>query len=153
MRKGDTIPGALVSVLGIIFLVVTLMDSKMTIAPVTSDGVPGAGFFPFLMSVILIVFGTVLLINGIRQKEKVQYINLTAETKRNLKKLLLVLAGLIVFLIIWQLTNLFFPWVFILSIYLNKVFERNLKFTIIYSVSLTAVVYLVFTVAFSIQFS
>ena len=153
MHKGDTIPGALVSVLGLIFLTVTLMDPRMTIAPVTSDGVPGAGFFPFLMSVILIVFGVVLLFIGIRKKEKVAYINLTAETKQNLKKLLFVVAGIIIFLVLWQLTNLFLPWVLVLSIYLNKVFERNLKFTIIYSVSLTAVVYLVFTVAFSIQFS
>ncbi|MDC7125644.1 MAG: tripartite tricarboxylate transporter TctB family protein [Spirochaetales bacterium] len=152
MRKGDTIPGALISVFGVIFLVATLMDSRMTIAPVTSDGVPGAGFFPFVMSLILILLGAVLYIKGVRQNGSVQYLSLTAETKQNLKKLLLVVVGLIIFLTLWQLTKLFFLWVFVFSIYLNMVFERSIKFTAIYSVSLTAIVYLVFTVAFSIQF-
>lgn len=153
MQKGDTIPGALVSVVGIIFLSATMMNSRLTVAPVTSDGVPGAGFFPFLMSSILIVLGIALMIIGIRQKGKVQYLNLSEEIKRNLIRLLLVVVGMIVFLVLWQITHLFFVWTFIFSLYLNKVFERSLKFTLIYSVGITAVVYLVFTVAFSIQFS
>ena len=152
MRKENTISGALVSALGIIFMAAVLMNSRMTIVSVTSDGVPGAGFFPFVMSVILIALGIVLSIKGILNKE-VQNNSRSSETRQNLKKLLLVVLGLIIFLVLWQLTHLFFLWVLLLNIYLNKIFERKLKFIIIYSVSLTAVVYLVFTVAFSIQFT
>ena len=153
MHKGDTIPGALVAAFGITFLIATLSNSRLTIAPATADGVPGAGFFPFIMSSLLTVFGIVLVIIGILQKGKVSYINFTPETKRNLKMLLLVVIGLIGFFIFWNVTNWFYAGVLILSLYLNKIFERSWKFTIIYSTIFATFIYITFSLAFSIQFS
>lgn len=153
MYKGDTVPGVLVSVLGIIFMIATLTNTQLTIAPVTSDGVPGAGFFPFLLSALLIVLGSVLILSGIRQKGEVKYFNLTVETKQNLKILLLVVIGLVVFLIFWKLTHFFYLGVLLVSLYLNKVFKRNLSFILIYSVIFTAFIYMAFTMGFSIQFT
>lgn len=153
MHKGDTIPGAVVTAFGITFLISTLANPRLTIGSVTSDGVPGAGFFPFIMSTLLTVLGIALMLTGFRQKGKVSYIKLTPEIKKNLKVLLFVVMGLIGFFIFWQLTKWFYPGALLLSIFLNRLFERSWKYTLIYSTVFTAFIYLTFSLAFSIQFS
>ena len=150
--KGDTVPGILVILMGVFFLIMTMITPNLSFGSTTSDGVPGAGFFPYIFSVLLTIMGVALLIRGLRQNGTVQYLHLDAERKRNLKSLLLAVAGLIVFLIFWQITDLFFVGVFLFSIYLNLVFQRTKKFTLIYAVVFSAFIYVVFSLAFSIQF-
>lgn len=150
--KGDVIPGLLVILMGIFFLITTKFTPNLAFGSTTSDGVPGAGFFPYIFSVILIIFGIALLLRGLKQNGSVQYMKLDDELRINLKMLFYTVIGLIVFLAFWQLTTLFFVGVFLFCIYLNIIFQRTRKFTAIYAVGFTLFVYLVFSVAFSIQF-
>lgn len=150
--KGDVVPGILVILTGVFFLIATMVTPNLAFGSTTSDGVPGAGFFPYIFSVVLIVFGIALFVRGLRQNGSVQYMKLDDELRMNLKILLYTMIGLIVFLAFWQLSGLFFVGVLLFCVYLNVIFQRTRKFTAIYAVVFSAFIYVVFSLAFSIQF-
>lgn len=152
MHKGDTVPGLLSILFGGLFVAATVVNPQLTAVAQTSDGVPGAGFFPYLLGGAIILLGIVLLIRGIRQHGTVQYIQLDEEGKKNVKVLLLSLLGIIALLVFWRLTNQFIIGVPILCLYLNWLFERKWLFNILYAGIFSAFIYLVFTVGFSVQF-
>lgn len=150
--KGDTVPGIITILFGVFFFIMTIIAPNVSFGSTTSDGVPGAGFFPYLLSGIIIIFGTMLTVRGLKKNGELQFLKLDEEIKKNLRVLLLTLIGLIVFLTFWHITNLFYVGVLLFCVYLNKVFGRDWKFTIIYTVVFTLFIYLVFAKAFSIQF-
>lgn len=151
--KGDTVPGMITIFIGIFFLVKTLTTDTLSFVATTSDGVPGAGFFPCILSGALICSGIILMIRGLRQNGEKQYVALDAEMRGNIKILLLTVAGLAVFLAFWYLTDLFIVGVLLFAVFLNKLYERKWKYTIMYAVVFTVFIYLVFMVAFSIGFT
>lgn len=153
MNKGDTISGVIVVAFGLLFVVTTLMSPVLTVAAATSDGVPGAGFFPFLLGCITIALGALLTVRGLRQNNKSVSFELNEEGKTNLKVLALVVLGLILFFVFWNLFNQFIIGLLLLNLYFNVIFRRTWKFTLIYSTIFTAFIYLIFVLGFSIQFS
>ena len=154
MRKGDAISGIAITLLGFGVVIYTLAENTMRFNAQTSDGVPGAGFFPVLLGALLGILGIMLVIRSIRKKsEEVQSVAASEETKKNIKMLVLTITAVVVFFILWQLTKLFILWAFALVIFLNFIFERTLKFNIIYSVVFVAFIYLAFVVGFSVQFN
>ena len=154
MRKGDAISGIAITLLGFGVVIYTLAENTMRFNAQTSDGVPGAGFFPVLLGALLGILGIMLVIRSIRKKsEEVQSVAASEETKKNIKMLVLTITAVVVFFILWQLTKLVILWAFALVIFLNFIFERTLKFNIIYSVVFVAFIYLAFVVGFSVQFN
>lgn len=153
MHKGDTIPGLITALFGYSVAVYTLMEDTMRWNAQSSDGVPGAGFFPVLLGFAVGILGTVLMIRGILQKGSVQYFKVDDEVKKNLKTLGLAVAGIVVFFILWQTTKQFIICVPMLCFFLNWIFKRTLKFNIIYTVVFTVFLYLAFVIGFSVQFN
>lgn len=151
--KGDSFPGIITVLFGVFFLVKTLTTETMTFVAATSDGVPGAGFFPCILSGALILTGILLTVRGIRQNGEKRYVRMDEEMKGNMKVLLLTVAGLTAFLVFWYFTGLFIIGALLLAVYLNKLYERQWRFTLIYAVVFTAFIYLVFVMAFSIGFT
>lgn len=159
MKKfnADALTGIIVAAVGAFFFIMTLINPQMTFVSTTSDGVPGGGFFPFILSAALFILGIALTGRSLKG-ETVKYVDMTEENKKNLKTMLFTVGGFIVFLIAWKITSpifgniAFMICVFLFEIYLNKLFERTWKFTLIYAVIFTAFIYLVFNVGFSIQF-
>ena len=49
MHKGDTIPGLITAIFGYSVAIYTLLEDTMRVNAQSSDGVPGAGFFPVLL--------------------------------------------------------------------------------------------------------
>ena len=49
MHKGDTIPGLITAVFGYSVAIYVLLEDTMRWNAQSSDGVPGAGFFPVLL--------------------------------------------------------------------------------------------------------
>ena len=148
MHKGDTIPGLITAIFGYSVAIYTLLEDTMRVNAQSSDGVPGAGFFPVLLGFAVGILGTILFVRGILQKGSVQYFQVDPEIKFNLKRL-----GLVIFFILWQTTKRFIVCVPILCFALNAIFGRKLKYNIIYTVVFTAFIYLAFVVGFSIQFN
>ncbi|MBQ6594078.1 MAG: tripartite tricarboxylate transporter TctB family protein [Clostridia bacterium] len=152
--KGDTIPGVAAVVVGLIIVILTLAGGEdMTILVAKKRGnVPGPGFFPMICGALMIIFGAALAVRGIRQNGTVHYFEMTEEMRGNIKTAVLVLAGLIAFLVLWKLTNWFVPLVFVYAVYLNMLFKRSWKFTLIFSVIITAFIYFLFVRGFSVTF-
>lgn len=153
MHKGDTIPGLITAVFGFAVAIYTLMDDTMTFSAQSSDGVPGAGFFPILLGFVVGILGVALMIRGIGQKGTVQHFKLDAEVSQNLKRLLLTAGGVLVFFVLWRVSRQFIVCVPLLVLYLNFVFGRKWKFNLIYAVIFTVFLYLAFVLGFKIQFN
>lgn len=153
MHKGDTIPGLITALFGFSVAIYTLLEDTMRFNAQSSDGVPGAGFFPVLLGFVVGILGVVLLVRGLLQKGSVQYFKLDPEIKKNLKTLSLAVAGIVVFFILWQVTKQFIVCVPILCFFLNFLFGRSLKYNIIYTLIFTAFLYLAFVVGFKVQFN
>ena len=71
MHKGDTIPGLITAVLGYSVAIYVLLEDTMRWNAQSSDGVPGAGFFPVLLGFAVGILGTILFIRGLLQKGSV----------------------------------------------------------------------------------
>lgn len=153
MHKGDTIPGIITALFGFSVAIYTLVEDTMRVNAQSSDGVPGAGFFPVLLGFVVGLLGVVLTIKGLRQNGTVQYFKLDAEIKKNLKTLALAVAGIVVFFILWQVTRQFIICVPLLCFFLNFIFGRNVKYNLIYTVIFTVFLYLAFVKGFSVQFN
>ena len=153
MQKGDTIPGLITAIFGYSVAIYTLLEDTMRVNAPSSDGVPGAGFFPVLLGFAVGILGTILFVRGILQKGSVQYFQVDPEIKFNLKRLGLTAVSIVIFFILWQTTKRFIVCVPILCFALNAIFGRKLKYNIIYTVVFTAFIYLAFVVGFSIQFN
>ena len=151
--KGDLIPGIVAILFGVIVLLLTLTGSDMAILVAKKRGnIPGPGFFPFICAVLTILFGIALTLRGLRQNGEVNFFEMTDEMRGNIKIAALVLLGLICFLVLWKLTNLFIPLVFVYAVYLNLIFKRNWVFTVIFSIIITAFIYFLFVRGFSVMF-
>lgn len=153
MHKGDTIPGLITAVFGYSVAIYVLLEDTMRWNAQSSDGVPGAGFFPVLLGFAVGILGTILFIRGLLQKGSVQYFQVDPEIKFNLKRLGLAALSMIVFFILWRTTHQFIVCVALVCFALNAVFGRKLKYNIIYTVVFTAFIYAAFVVGFSVQFN
>ena len=153
MHKGDTMPGIITALFGFSVAIYTLMEDTMRVNAQSSDGVPGAGFFPVLLGFVVGILGVALTIRGVMQGGTVQHFKLDPEIKNNLKTLGLAVAGIVIFFILWQTTKQFIVCVPILCFFLNYIFGRNLKYNIIYTVVFTVFLYLAFVVGFKVQFN
>ena len=153
MHKGDTIPGLLTAVFGFAVAFYTLSEDTMKFRAQSSDCVPGAGFFPVLLGFVVGILGVALMVRGLTQRGSVQYFKLDEELKRNLRTMCLVVAGMVVFFVLWQTTKQFILCVPVLCFYLNVLFGRSLKYNIIYTVVFTVFLYAAFVVGFKVQFN
>ena len=153
MHKGDTIPGLITAIFGYSVAIYTLLEDTMRVNAQSSDGVPGAGFFPVLLGFAVGILGTILFVRGILQKGSVQYFQVDPEIKFNLNRLSLTAVSIVIFFILWQTTKRFIVCVPSLCCARNAVFGRKLKYNIMYTVVFTAFIYLAFVVGFSIQFN
>ena len=139
MFKGDTIPGLVTTLFGGVALTLTLTGKNMQIAPSRLTGnAPGPGFFPVICSTLLIIFGIMLIIRGLRQKGTVNYFVITDEIRGNIKVALATFGGLVVMLIAWKLLSPVFDYAFItcaflFAVYLNVLFKRSKLFTILFT--------------------
>lgn len=152
LKKGDTIPGIFSTVLGILTLIYIWQNPKMVVLGGTDGAGVGPGFFPFICAVALIVCGIMLTLRGIRQNATVDYFMLTDEKKKNMKMAGLLAFCILIFLIVWKISERFF---LILPVYVfvvNKLFKRSTIFALLFTVVMTVFVYGLFGMGFSIRF-
>lgn len=153
MKKSNTIPGIVTTVFGLFVLILILTGKNMALLGTKETGyIPGQGFFPLVCAVLLLIFGTILTIRGIREGKVASDGGSTPESKENLKSLLLVGGGLIAVLAAWKITNQFLACVFCYSVFLNRVFKRSWLFTAIFSLCIVGLIYFMFMRGFSATF-
>ena len=147
MLKGNTIPGALFALLGGAFVwggwsmgFVTKLESQ-----------PGPGFFPVLIGGVLCLVGIVLCVTGILDKGKTKYFVITDEVKENLKIFGQLLAGIVVLLVIWKYVS-FLAAVFLFCFAENMLLKRGVKYSLVFSLIFTVLLYAIFVQGLRIQF-
>lgn len=130
----------------IIFSVVCLAFSIFWIImslslPRGTSGVPGPGYFPILLSIILIVLSSRLIYSGVKSKRI--YFNFKEKNKANLITTITTPILIILFLIIWPHVPYLLA-CFLLLLSLGFLYKINLKTNIISSLVLTALTYFLF---------
>ena len=153
IKKGDTIPGIFSVLIGAFVLIHNFLHPKMNILADATRGGVGPGFFPFICGIALVLFGSVLVIRGIKQNGTVDYFQMTAEKAVNLKRVALLVGVIALMLAAWKISKIFYVCLPIYCFSLNKfVLKQSTKFSIIFTVIITAFIYALFTVAFTVRF-
>jgi uncharacterized membrane protein YciS (DUF1049 family) len=152
IKKGDTIPGIFTSVIGALALLYVFTNPKMVII-LAGNGVSlGPGFFPLICGVGLLLLGCLLALRGVKQNGSVDYFNMTPEKKKNFKLAGLLTLFFALMLAAWKISNLFFLCLPVYAFAVNKLLRRSNKFSIIFTVCITAFIYLLFKECFLISF-
>lgn len=149
MYKGDTVPGLLVVGFGIMFLI---PGTQLGIASTTSDNVPGAGFFPVIISVAVILFGLALFVKGLKDNGKLVYFQMDEEQKANVRPFFLTILGIAAFFVIWKFVR-FEVAALAFSLFLNWVYHRSWKFNVAFTVIFVGLIYCIFSLGLKIEFA
>ncbi|XOQ42899.1 MAG: Tripartite tricarboxylate transporter TctB family protein [Clostridium sp.] len=148
MHKGDTIPGLLFCAVGVMFLIPG-MGLGLTS---TVSGVPGAGFFPVIVAVAVILFGAALFVKGLKDNGKLVYFKMDEEQKANVKPLILTVSSIVVFFVLWKFVH-FVVAALVFCLFMNWVYKRNWKFNIIFSIVFVTLIYCIFNIGLKVQFA
>lgn len=142
--NADSIFGMITLIIAIAFIAV----AQTSYPGVTRDGVPGSKTFPIVTGSCVAFFSVLLIIEGIKKQNV--YFTLEEGQKQNLIQMIEVYASLLFFMVIWN----FVPFIvaaIILEVMLCKILKLSWKFTIIYSVAVVVILYLIFAQAFQVR--
>ncbi len=117
----------------------------------TSDGVPGAGFFPSILCVMIMIASVALIVKGYREKR--HYFNMVKNLKemtKSTKQLVITVVALIGFFLLWQYVH-FLVGITVFLISLNKVYEHRLVTNLIYTGVCVVAIYLLFGEVFHVM--
>lgn len=158
-QKADMIGGIAAVAVGAFFFIQTLQNKQMSFFSTTSDGVPGGGFFPYILCVLIMIMGLGLIVRGALKGNKVFFM-IDPEMRENMKLMASTLVAILAFLALWKWlapilgNSAFYSCVAVLELVLNKfMFKRTWLFSILYAVIFTLFIYLVFGMFFAIQFN
>ncbi|MDO4632710.1 MAG: tripartite tricarboxylate transporter TctB family protein [Eubacteriales bacterium] len=149
MKKvnGNAIVGALLALAACLALYVT----NTTLKSNSSLGDPGPKFFPNLICAAILVLAIIIIIQSIRQpKYPFEGTLAMSEKKEGCMKMLMILADLLLFLILWKHIP-FLAAGFIFIFIQCMIFKEKLLFSILYSAGVTGVLYLAFSVALKVN--
>lgn len=171
MRKTEIVAGGLFALLGAVFFAGAIVYG---VGSPTSDGQPGAGFFPVIVSSIVLLLGLGLILKAATNPDRQSPFFLEEEQKANPRPLYLTLAGLAGLFLLWvfaplRLLNpvarrlldsdafLFQDYAFefaalLFSVFMNRVYGRGWLFSWAFAIAFVAVVYFCFTKMLYIQF-
>ena len=153
MKKNDTIPGIVITAFGLIAIAYILSNPKLPIISQNSNGVLGNGFYSFVCAVGFTFCGLLLTLRGLKQKDTVDYFQMTPEKLQNFKTIGKMVALLALLLVLWKVTNLF---LILLPFYIfgiNMLLKRSWKFSLIFAIVFSAFIIGLFYFGFTIQFN
>ncbi len=153
MKKNDTIPGIVVTVFGVIVIAYILSNPKLPIISQNANGVLGNGFYSFICAVGMTVCGVLLTLRGLKQKDTVDYFQITPEKIQNLKTIGMMVGLLALLLILWKVSNLFLVLLPFYVFGINMLLKRGWKFSLIFAIVFSAFIIGLFYFGFSIQFN
>jgi len=149
MQKSNLYSSAIFILLGLFFINPSL---KLGLTSPITEGVPGAGFFPFVMAIGIIILGLFISIETIiTMKKGLIAKEATKLNQDNFKNTLVIILTLVIYLLMWRLTNYYIS-TLIVSLFLNWYFKRTIIFNLVFSIGFTSVVYFVFNLGLKIQF-
>ncbi|MDR1536127.1 MAG: tripartite tricarboxylate transporter TctB family protein [Planctomycetota bacterium] len=119
----------------------------------TSDGVPGAGFFPFIIGLIVLGLNSAQVVLWLKGKgEGKPSFALADEQRDNPRALFVTIAALVGLLVLWRL--IFFEAAALLfCLAMNHFYGRGKLFNLVFSLLLVGLIHLFFARFLYIQFT
>ncbi|MDR2588306.1 MAG: tripartite tricarboxylate transporter TctB family protein [Spirochaetales bacterium] len=108
----------------------------------SSDGAPGPGYFPIILCTVILFLSAVLAVSYLRHTEKYFATN---EAERSNLPVLLVTAGAVVIYTIMFMFLPFIPLTLAFLIFLNRLYKRTWKYSVVFSLVFTLVMYAIFS--------
>ncbi len=158
MYKTDYyISGAFIAV-GVAFLAGSL---QLGLSAPTSDGIPGSGFFPFILAGLVILLGVAIIAKGVLdKKEKRPAFLLDPDQKGNGFTWLVTILGIFVMLVLWLALSkvesvrqyAFEISVLGFALAMNRFYKRSWGFTLVFSLAIVALIHILFVRVLFISF-
>lgn len=149
MKKitGNTIVGFLFAVAACI----TLYISNTTLNSVSGTGDPGPKLFPNAVCVAILILSIVIMVQSFHKVElPFQGALSTPEGRQGCLRTILILADLALFLILWMYVPFLVAGIVFMFLQC-MIFREKLLFSVIYSVSVPVVLYVVFTICLKVN--
>lgn len=143
MINGDVVFGIISLLISIWW---TAMASKFPGG--TTDGVPGPGYFPIIISICLMIMSIILIFKGLKNKKV--YFNVKEWPKENKKVFLLTIIAVLIFVALWINVSYILA-CFLLLFCLGYIYGLKLNKNIIISIAFTAGTYLIFNNVFHVM--
>ena len=125
---------------------------RLGVGSSTSDGVPGAGFFPFVLALIILVLGLVQATLFFRDRgEKKTSFALPLDRRANAARIAATVGAMLGLFALWKLVR-FEAAAPAFCLFLNWVYGRGWLFNLIFSALMTLLIHLLFTRLLYIQF-
>jgi putative tricarboxylic transport membrane protein len=141
--KEDAISGVLFILLGLAFLAMSWSFPKGS-----QDGVPGPGYFPIVISIFLIALSLLMIVIGFVEKTSFNFFD--ELFKVNLTTFLLTNVAIIGYLVLWSVIPFVLNTIVFL-IALGMIFRRGLKANIVFSITVSVAIYLLFGHVFHVM--
>ncbi|GAB6109776.1 tripartite tricarboxylate transporter TctB family protein [Fusibacter bizertensis] len=148
MLKTNVISSVIFIIIGAIFIKPSL---DLGLSSATSDGVPGAGFFPFIMSFGIILLGLYLLVTSLIKLKRGDMSVKEIMNKINFKNTVVMFLIIVGYVILWNIVGYYIA-TFMTAVFANWYFKRSWIFTIGFSSVFVLLIYVIFTVGLKIQF-
>ena len=149
MKKitGNTIVGFLFAVAAS----ATLYISNKTLKSASAMGDPGPKIFPNAVCAAIIILSVIIMLQSVSKPlTPFKGALSTPERRQGCRRMLLVLAALALFLILWRYVP-FLAAGMVFMFLLCMIFKERLLFSIIYSAAVTGVLYIVFTILLKVN--
>ncbi|MDN5334032.1 tripartite tricarboxylate transporter TctB family protein [Sphaerochaeta halotolerans] len=143
---GDVVFGIVSFILSTVFLILAQRFSSAT-----TDGVPGAGFFPSIVCVLIMFISVLLIIQGYKKKQ--HYFKPAVgikELSRNTRDLIITCLALIGFFLLWKYVH-FLVGITLFLLILNAVYRQKILTNIIYTLVCASAIYFVFGKIFHVM--
>lgn len=142
------------AVVGFLFAVAacaTLLISHATLKSASAMGDPGPKMFPDAVCIVILILAVLIMAESFWKTEMpFKGTFATQESRQGCIRMLLVLSDLALFLVLWR----FVPFITAGAAFmflLCMIFREKLLFSIIYSASVTGVLYFVFTILLKVN--
>lgn len=149
MQKTNIAFGTVFTGIGLLFLFVSL---RYGIASPTSDGVPGAGFFPFLVSALVVLLGIALIALSLLHRDgQPSPFHMDKEQRENILPFALTIIAIFAFFALWRLIP--FEWAALaFCLFMNRAYGRSWRFNILFSVIFVFSIHYIFNRLLFVQF-
>lgn len=141
--KEDTIAGLCFIALALFFIVMSWSLPKGS-----DDGVPGPGYFPLILSALLVFLSLVMIVTGVVRKTSFNFFD--ALFKANAPSLLLTILAITAYLILWSLI----PFVINTAVFLfclGLIYRRTLLANVLFASISTGLIYVLFNNLFHVM--
>ena len=130
---------------------VMIYIANTTIVATAPAGDPGPRIFPVASCVVVLVLAVLVIVQSLfNPKHAFRDLAVDPEKRRGLIQMLLVLASLLLFLVMWRFVPFLVAGVIFMAL-MCAIFRMKLLYTIVYSLAVPGVLYVIFAILLKVR--